>query len=206
MADLKSLAEQIVNLTLLQAQELKQILKDEYGIEPAAGGAVMMAGPAAGAAAPAEVVPGAEDRLRPELELVAMSATVDAPALAARWARGLGVRTDEVPVVATPSVLHLQRTTAFGHYDDGFVLALERRTSGPTRQLHSPPVLAGRQSSSTVGGDAREIVNSASSGEPTCWKVTPSRSCQPRGSISTVAIRAATSSASRSSPSSTRSA
>ncbi len=54
MADLKSLAEQIVNLTLLQAQELKQILKDEYGIEPAAGGAVMMAGPAAGAAAPAE--------------------------------------------------------------------------------------------------------------------------------------------------------
>ena len=48
MADLKKLAEEIVNLTLLQAQELKQILKDEYGIEPAAGGAVMMAGPAAG--------------------------------------------------------------------------------------------------------------------------------------------------------------
>ena len=53
MADLKALAEQIVNLTLLQAQELKTILKDKYGIEPAAGGAVMMAGPAA-AAAPAE--------------------------------------------------------------------------------------------------------------------------------------------------------
>lgn len=53
MADLKALAEQIVNLTLLEAQELKTILKDEYGIEPAAGGAVMMAGPA-GAAAPAE--------------------------------------------------------------------------------------------------------------------------------------------------------
>ena len=51
MADLKALAEQIVNLTLLQAQELKTILKDEYGIEPAAGGAVMMAGPAAGGAA-----------------------------------------------------------------------------------------------------------------------------------------------------------
>ena len=54
MADLKQLAEQIVNLTLLQAQELKTILKDEYGIEPAAGGAVMMAGPAGGAAAPVE--------------------------------------------------------------------------------------------------------------------------------------------------------
>ena len=50
MADLKKLAEEIVNLTLLEAQELKTILKDEYGIEPAAGGAVMMAGPAAGAA------------------------------------------------------------------------------------------------------------------------------------------------------------
>ncbi|MDN5787794.1 50S ribosomal protein L7/L12 [Pseudorhodobacter sp.] len=53
MADLKKLAEQIVGLTLLQAQELKTILKDEYGIEPAAGGAVMMAGPAAGGAAEA---------------------------------------------------------------------------------------------------------------------------------------------------------
>ena len=56
MADLNKLAEEIVGLTLLQAQELKTILKDKYGIEPAAGGAVMMAaGPAAGAAAaPAE--------------------------------------------------------------------------------------------------------------------------------------------------------
>ena len=56
MADLKKLAEEIVGLTLLEAQELKTILKDEYGIEPAAGGAVMMAGPAgdAGGAAAEE--------------------------------------------------------------------------------------------------------------------------------------------------------
>jgi large subunit ribosomal protein L7/L12 len=56
MADLNQLAEQIVGLTLLEAQELKTILKDKYGIEPAAGGAVMMAAaPGAGAAAaPAE--------------------------------------------------------------------------------------------------------------------------------------------------------
>jgi large subunit ribosomal protein L7/L12 len=54
MADLKKLAEDIVGLTLLEAQELKTILKDEYGIEPAAGGAVMMAGPAEGAAAEEE--------------------------------------------------------------------------------------------------------------------------------------------------------
>jgi large subunit ribosomal protein L7/L12 len=53
MADLNKLAEDIVGLTLLQAQELKTILKDKYGIEPAAGGAVMMA---AGPAAAAEVV------------------------------------------------------------------------------------------------------------------------------------------------------
>ena len=53
MADLNKLAEEIVGLTLLQAQELKTILKDKYGIEPAAGGAVMVAGPAAGGA-PAE--------------------------------------------------------------------------------------------------------------------------------------------------------
>ncbi|TBN38728.1 50S ribosomal protein L7/L12 [Paracoccus subflavus] len=54
MADLNQLAEQIVGLTLLEAQELKTILKDQYGIEPAAGGAVMMAGPAAGPAEAAE--------------------------------------------------------------------------------------------------------------------------------------------------------
>ena len=52
MSDLNKLAEQIVGLTLLQAVELKNILKDTYGIEPAAGGAVMMAaGPAAAAEA-----------------------------------------------------------------------------------------------------------------------------------------------------------
>ena len=43
MADIKKLAEEIVALTLLEAQELKTHLKDECGIEPAAGGAVVMA-------------------------------------------------------------------------------------------------------------------------------------------------------------------
>lgn len=54
MADLKALAESIVGLTLLEAQELKTILKDEYGIEPAAGGAVMVAGGADAGGAAAE--------------------------------------------------------------------------------------------------------------------------------------------------------
>jgi large subunit ribosomal protein L7/L12 len=54
MADLKKLAESLTGLTVLEVNELKTILKDEYGIEPAAA-AVAVAGPAAGAdAAPAE--------------------------------------------------------------------------------------------------------------------------------------------------------
>ena len=48
MADLNALAKEIVGLTLLEAGELKNILKDEYGIEPAAGGAVMVAGAGGG--------------------------------------------------------------------------------------------------------------------------------------------------------------
>jgi large subunit ribosomal protein L7/L12 len=54
MADIKKLAEEIVGLTLLEAQELKTLLKDEYGIEPAAGGAVMVAGAADAGAEAAE--------------------------------------------------------------------------------------------------------------------------------------------------------
>jgi large subunit ribosomal protein L7/L12 len=52
MADLKAFAEQLVNLTVKEVNELAQILKDEYGIEPAAA-AVAVAAPAAGDAAPA---------------------------------------------------------------------------------------------------------------------------------------------------------
>jgi large subunit ribosomal protein L7/L12 len=53
MADLKAFAEQLVNLTVKEVQELAQILKDEYGIEPAAAAAVVAA-PAGGGAAAAE--------------------------------------------------------------------------------------------------------------------------------------------------------
>ena len=51
MSDLKNLAETLVNLTVKDVNELATILKDEYGIEPAAAGAVMVAGPAAGGGA-----------------------------------------------------------------------------------------------------------------------------------------------------------
>lgn len=48
MADIKELAEQLVNLTVKEVSELADVLKDEYGIEPAAAAAVAVAGPAAG--------------------------------------------------------------------------------------------------------------------------------------------------------------
>lgn len=53
MADLKKMAEDLTKLTVLEVNELKTILKDEYGIEPAAA-AVAVAGPAAGGEAAAE--------------------------------------------------------------------------------------------------------------------------------------------------------
>jgi large subunit ribosomal protein L7/L12 len=56
MADLKAFAEQLVNLTVKEVNELATILKDEYGIEPAAAGAVVVAGPAGGAGGDAPVV------------------------------------------------------------------------------------------------------------------------------------------------------
>ena len=55
MADLKAFAEQLVSLTVKEVNELATILKDEYGIEPAAAAPVMVAGGGAGADAPAAV-------------------------------------------------------------------------------------------------------------------------------------------------------
>lgn len=55
MADIKALAEELVNLTVKEVQELAQVLKDQYGIEPAAAAVVVAAdGAAGGAAAEAE--------------------------------------------------------------------------------------------------------------------------------------------------------
>ena len=54
MADIKAIAEELVNLTVKVVIELATILKDEYGIEPAAAAVAVAAGPAAGGAAAAE--------------------------------------------------------------------------------------------------------------------------------------------------------
>ena len=54
MADIKAIAEELVNLTVKEVNELATVLKDEYGIEPAAAAVAVAAGPAAGGAAAAE--------------------------------------------------------------------------------------------------------------------------------------------------------
>lgn len=54
MADIKAIAEELVNLTVKEVNELATVLKDEYGIEPAAAAVAVAAGPAAGDAAAAE--------------------------------------------------------------------------------------------------------------------------------------------------------
>ena len=86
MADIKKLAEQIVALTLLEAAQLKQVLKDDYGIEPAAGGAMMMAGPAA---APAEA---AEEKTEFDVILVEAGASKINVIKEVRAITGLGLK------------------------------------------------------------------------------------------------------------------
>ncbi|OEJ98953.1 50S ribosomal protein L7/L12 [Flavivirga aquatica] len=65
MADLKDFAEQLVNLTVKEVNELATILKDEYGIEPAAAAAVAVAGPAAG---------GGEEEAQTEFDVILKAA------------------------------------------------------------------------------------------------------------------------------------
>lgn len=71
MADLKKLAEELVGLTLLEAAELKKILKDEYGIEPAAGAVAVAAMPGAGGGA----AEAAEEKTEFDVILVDAGAT-----------------------------------------------------------------------------------------------------------------------------------
>ena len=68
MADLKAFAEQLVNLTVKEVNELAEILKTEYGIEPAAAAVAVAAGPAAGA-------PAAEEKTNFDVVLKAAGAS-----------------------------------------------------------------------------------------------------------------------------------
>ncbi|MBR2415671.1 MAG: 50S ribosomal protein L7/L12 [Bacteroidaceae bacterium] len=99
MADLKALAEELVNLTVKDVNELATILKEEYGIEPAAA-AVAVAAPAAGGAAG-----GAEEKTEFDVVLKSAGAQKLAVVKAVKEACGLGLKEAKDLVDAAPSVL-----------------------------------------------------------------------------------------------------
>ena len=98
MADLKAFAEQLVNLSVKEVNELAQILKDEYGIEPAAAAVAVAAGPAAGAATEAE---------KTEFDVVLKSAGASKLQVvkAVKEACGLGLKEAKDLVDGAPSTI-----------------------------------------------------------------------------------------------------
>jgi len=99
MADLKAFAEQLVNLTVKEVNELAQILKDVYGIEPAAAAVAVAAGPAAAAA---EVV---EEKTAFDVVLKAAGAQKLAIVKLVKELTGLGLKEAKDLVDAAPSVI-----------------------------------------------------------------------------------------------------
>ena len=98
MADLKAFAEQLVNLTVKEVNELATILKEEYGIEPAAAAVAVAAGPAAGAAA-------AEEKTSFDVVLKSAGAAKLQVVKAVKEACGLGLKEAKDMVDGAPSVL-----------------------------------------------------------------------------------------------------
>lgn len=98
MADLKAFAEQLVNLTVKEVSELAEILKTEYGIEPAAA-AVAVAAPAAGAAA------AEEEKTSFDVVLKAAGANKLAVVKAVKELTGLGLKEAKDLVDGAPSEL-----------------------------------------------------------------------------------------------------
>ena len=99
MADVKAIAEELVNLTVKEVNELATVLKDEYGIEPAAA-AVAVAGPAAGGAAG-----GAEEKSEFDVVLVEAGANKLKVVKAVKEACGLGLKEAKALVDGAPSTL-----------------------------------------------------------------------------------------------------
>jgi large subunit ribosomal protein L7/L12 len=99
MADLKAFAEQLVNLTVKEVNELAQILKDEYGIEPAAAAVAVAAGPAAAAA---DVV---EEKTSFDVVLKSAGAAKLAIVKLVKELTGLGLKEAKDLVDAAPSVI-----------------------------------------------------------------------------------------------------
>ena len=99
MADLKTFAEQLVNLTVKEVNELADILKDEYGIEPAAA-AVAVAGPAAGGAAD-----GAEEKSEFDVILTAAGGSKLAVVKLVKELTGLGLKEAKEIVDGAPKAI-----------------------------------------------------------------------------------------------------
>ena len=99
MADVKAIAEELVNLTVKEVNELATVLKDEYGIEPAAA-AVAVAGPAAGPAGAA-----AEEKTDFDVVLVDAGANKLKVVKAVKEACGLGLKEAKDLVDGAPSTL-----------------------------------------------------------------------------------------------------
>ena len=100
MADLKAFAEQLVNLTVKEVNELATILKDEYGIEPAAAAPVMMAGGGAGSDAPA-----AEEKTSFDVILKSAGASKLAVVKLVKELTGLGLKEAKEVVDSAPKPL-----------------------------------------------------------------------------------------------------
>ena len=98
MADVKAIAEELVNLTVKEVNELATVLKDEYGIEPAAA-AVAVAGPAAGAA------PAAEEKSSFDVVLTDVGATKLQVVKAVKEACGLGLKDAKTLGESVPATL-----------------------------------------------------------------------------------------------------
>ncbi|MBQ6229235.1 MAG: 50S ribosomal protein L7/L12 [Prevotella sp.] len=100
MADIKAIAEQLVNLTVKEVNELATVLKDEYGIEPAAAAVAVAAGPAAGGAAPAE-----EEKTEFNVVLTEVGPNKLKVVKAVKEACGLGLKEAKDLVDGAPSTL-----------------------------------------------------------------------------------------------------
>ena len=100
MADIKAIAEQLVNLTVKEVNELATVLKDEYGIEPAAAAVAVAAGPAAGGEAAA-----AEEKTSFDVVLKSAGAAKLQVVKAVKEACGLGLKEAKDLVDGAPATV-----------------------------------------------------------------------------------------------------
>ena len=100
MADIKAIAEELVKLTVKEVQELKTVLKDEYGIEPAAAAVAVAAGPAAAGAAEA-----AEEKTSFDVVLKEIGANKLQVVKAVKEACGLGLKEAKDLVDGAPATI-----------------------------------------------------------------------------------------------------